>query len=138
MMTRNKFHANPGNLPPGPETILLVDDDPTVRNLAANALRRNEFTVYEAGGGPEAMRVLSEIPQTVHLLITDVVMQGMSGRELAARLQADFPQMRVLFITGWSEDPELKNKGKKGSVPLLLKPFQMDTLVAKVREILES
>ena len=123
-------------LPRGTETILLVEDEPTVRDLAVRILRRQGYTLLEASDGNEALRLLEEHGGPVHLLLTDVVMPGLSGRELAARAQAAQPGIKVLFVSGYTDDAILQHRLLERGVVLLQKPFTPDSLAGKVREVL--
>jgi PAS domain S-box-containing protein len=117
----------------GSETILLVEDQADVRRLALGLLRRHGYHVLEAPDGPSALEVARSETGPIHLLLTDVVMPGMSGHELAGRLQALYPRMKVLYISGYSS--EVFGPGGPPSA-YLPKPFAPNDLVGKVRELL--
>jgi PAS domain S-box-containing protein len=123
--------------PRGTETVLLVEDELQVRGLAAGVLREQGYTVLEANNGEEALRLYVESEQTIHLLITDVIMPRMGGRELARRLCASRPEMRVLYISGYTEDPAFQ-RGGLGGTAFLPKPFTPSELAQRAREVLES
>jgi PAS domain S-box-containing protein len=121
----------------GDETVVLVEDEPLVRNLVGEVLRRSGYPVLEFVNGQEALARAKRHSGLIHLLVTDVVMPGMSGIELARRLGLGHPEMRVLFISGYPDDLV----GPKG-VPqpgrtFLQKPFTPDTLLRKVRMLLD-
>src|SRR5579871_60328 len=98
-------------LPPhqlsGSETILLVEDEPTVRALAAQALRGRGYTVQEASNGEEALRLVKGREEEIALLITDVIMPQMNGKELGDRLQAIHPALKILFASGYTENTKI-------------------------------
>jgi PAS domain S-box-containing protein len=122
-----------GRAPNGSETILLVEDQADVRKLALGMLRKHGYHVLEAPDGPSALDVAHRHTGPIHLLLTDVVMPGMTGHELAARLEATHPRMKVLYISGYSSDAF----GPEGPPSAYLgKPFAPHDLVAKVREVL--
>ena len=122
----------------GTETVLLAEDDGAVRRLASIALRQNGYTVLESRDGEDALRQARSDPQrTIHLLITDILMPGLSGPELAAQLAAERPEMRVLFTTGYAETVTLE-AGMEKSAPVLAKPFLPNDLIRSVRECLDS
>ena len=120
----------------GDETILLAEDSVQVRALAAHVLRMAGYTVLEAPNGAEAERIAAEYPDTIHLLFTDLIMPGISGRELARRLQARRPELRVLFASGYTDDSILK-EGDFARGTFLQKPFSVRDLRAHVRRVLD-
>jgi len=125
-------------LPRGVETILLAEDEETVRSLAREVLRSAGYTVLEAENGEEALKVAGSHPGSIHLLLTDVIMPRLGGSELARRLQPLRPDMRVLFMSGYT-DGDISSYGGLGSEPSLLqKPFQPIVLARRVREVLEA
>jgi CheY-like chemotaxis protein len=123
--------------PSGTETILLVEDEPPVRWLARRTLQKGGYAVLEAGNGREALAVLEKHGGPLHLLLTDVVMPEMGGRELAERLRTACPGLRVLFVSGYTEDAVVL-QGVRDGGHFLPKPFTQTTLVQKVREVLDG
>ena len=118
----------------GTETILLVEDDGGVRRLACVTLRHHGYTVLEARDGEEALQIARGARhRDIHLLITDVVMPGVSGRDLALQLAAERPEMRVLYMSGYAE-AVIMRAGLESGTPLLAKPFLPNELVLRVRE----
>jgi PAS domain S-box-containing protein len=126
------------DLPRGDETILLVEDDPALREMAATLLRRLGYTVLAAGNGIEALG-LKHQRSTGHidLLFTDVVMPHMSGKELAERIQASYPHTRTLFTSAYTENAIVHQGVLNEGVALLQKPFTPAALAHKVRELLD-
>jgi PAS domain S-box-containing protein len=125
-------------MPGGTETVLLVEDEPIVRRLAAGVLRERGYTVIEAANGEEAIRLANETTTSqISLLVTDVVMPRLGGRELASRLARSNQNMRVLFISGYTEDPAFQ-RGSVTGAAFLSKPFSPKELAEKVREVLET
>ena len=126
----------PSAIPGGSETILVVEDEAGVRELACQFLRVKGYTVLEAEGGLEALDVARSHPGAIHLLLSDMVMPKMSGGELAAQLKAIRPEIRVAFMSGYSEF----SRGDVGKgfpeAPVLQKPFSPASLVEIVREAL--
>jgi CheY-like chemotaxis protein len=123
--------------PAAADVILLVEDDEAVRTLVRHVLQRAGYTVLDAGAGKEALEIGDGHPSPVHLLITDVVMPGMSGPELARRLQLRHPNLRTLLITGYARKPASGTGVVSGSDEVLPKPFTAATLLQKVRQLLE-
>jgi PAS domain S-box-containing protein len=119
----------------GPEVILLVEDEPSVRRLTANLLRDYGYSVLDVGRGEEALALAQTRP--VNLLLTDVVMPGISGPDLAARLTAQSLGVRVLYMSGYS-DLTSRHGGALANIPILQKPFTPEGLARKVREVLDA
>jgi two-component system cell cycle sensor histidine kinase/response regulator CckA len=119
------------------ETILLVEDSDAVRMVALRILTGAGYCVLSADGGKAALDIAQAQGDTIDLLLTDVVMPGMNGRELAERLQARTPGLRVLFMSGYTED-EVVRRGVASGVPLLQKPFTMEGIIAAVRTALDQ
>jgi two-component system cell cycle sensor histidine kinase/response regulator CckA len=133
---REKQTASPSLPAPakqGVETILLVEDDEQVRLMTRTVLRRHGYTVLDAQNGGEAFLICERHVAPIHLLITDVVMPRMNGREVAARLVAMKPDMRVLYVSGYTEG---SIDGGEPGVAFLQKPIMPNTLLTKVREVL--
>jgi signal transduction histidine kinase/CheY-like chemotaxis protein/HAMP domain-containing protein len=122
----------------GPERILLVEDEPNVRRIARRILERNGYTVLEASNGVEALRVMERRQEPIALVLTDLVMPEMGGRELASRLRIVSPTSRVLFMSGYTEDAVLRQSVMEPGSIFLDKPFTFDTLIRKVREALAA
>jgi two-component system, cell cycle sensor histidine kinase and response regulator CckA len=122
----------------GTETILLVEDNEAVRELSARALRRRGYTVHEARTAEEAIEWSQTSGVKPELLVTDVIMPGLSGPNLAARLTALAPELRVLYMSGYTDDATPVNGKYWGGVPLLQKPFTPGQLAERVRLTLDS
>jgi CheY-like chemotaxis protein len=121
----------------GSETILLVEDEDALRKLAAEVLRSHGYTVLEAGNGEDALRVCRAFASTIPLLITDMIMPGMNGRALAESLRDSLPQVKVLYISGYTENI-LDVHGSFGpGNEKKKKPFSPVVLAQKVRELLD-
>jgi CheY-like chemotaxis protein len=121
----------------GLETILLVEDEPDVRELIGDLLRENRYTVLEAGHSGEALEICQKFEKPIQLLLTDVVMPQMSGPELAKLLVPMRPEMRVLFMSGYT-DTAVENQGLLApGTAFLQKPFTQEILVNKIREVLD-
>jgi len=118
------------------ETILLVDDEETVRRFGSRVLEKHGFDVVAAGSAAEAL-AHADI-RLIDLLLTDVMMPGMNGRELAETLLAQHPSLRVLFMSGYAENVLATSVGLVPGAAFLAKPFKPKALVAKVREVLDS
>jgi signal transduction histidine kinase/CheY-like chemotaxis protein len=125
-------------LPRGDETILLVEDDKEVRMLAMRILKTQGYRVLEASHGGDALQVLKEREGSIHLLLTDVVMPEMSGRELANRLIPFHPKMKVLYMSGYTDSAIVHHGVLDKGVNYIQKPFTVDGLARKVREVLDN
>jgi DNA-binding response OmpR family regulator len=121
-----------------PATILVVEDEEEVRALARDVLEMNGYQVLEALDVADATRLGETHPGTIDLLITDVVMPGASGPELARRLRVHRPGLRVLCMSGYPESEDRRIDGEAGWTAWLQKPFTPDVLVRKVRDCLTS
>jgi CheY-like chemotaxis protein len=128
----------PATVSPGRETILVVEDQPEVRDFACGVLRTLGYRVLDAGGGPEAIRVAEAATEPIHLLLTDVIMPGMTGRDVAERLQLRDQRMRVLYMSGYSNDVVLDRGVLQVGVGYMAKPFTPDELANKVRRALDG
>jgi len=122
----------------GSETILLAEDDETVRRMVSRALQACGYTVLEARHAAEALALSERYEQPIDLLVTDVVMPQMSGRVLAERLTLLRPQLKVLFISGYMDDAVVRHGLLAAEVHFLPKPFSLSVLVAKVRGVLDT
>ena len=121
----------------GAETVLLVEDEQLVRQLTREILRRNGYHVLEACDGVEAMATLREHPGTIHLLLTDVVMPRMSGHELVELARPLRPDMRILYVSGYSEEAIARQGQLTEGIELLPKPFTPGVLTGKIRQLLD-
>ena len=116
---------------------LLVEDEPAVRQTSKDALIELGYSVLEADGGEAALRLIRDHPQ-IDLMFTDVVMPGMNGAELARRAQAARPDLKVLFTTGYTRNAVVHNGVLDPGVQLIGKPYTLEELAAKLREILDT
>ncbi|MFI5180677.1 MAG: PAS domain S-box protein [Thermoanaerobaculia bacterium] len=125
-------------VPKGTETILLVEDEEAVRRIIRLVLDASGYKVLEASNGEEALEIAHGLGGAIHLVVTDVVMPEMSGRELAERLRSQAPFLRVLFVSGYTDDAVIRHGVVDGRESFLQKPFSPLTLAKKVREALDA
>lgn len=116
-------------------TILVVDDDEWVRVLARDVLATEGYRVLEAADGQDAIRIAAEHPGPIHLLLTDVVMPGMNGCELAAGLGALLPGLKVMFMSAYDRD-FLIARGLNPTGPVITKPFTIEYLTRRIQMVL--
>ena len=122
----------------GSETILLVEDDEMVRTLVRETLEREGYRILDAGGPIEARRIAEQYCGAIHLMITDVVMPKVNGRELAEQIVRGRGDLRVLYMSGYTDNAVLNSGILAKDVAFLQKPFSPWALIEKVREVLES
>jgi two-component system cell cycle sensor histidine kinase/response regulator CckA len=122
--------------PVGAESILLVEDEDDVRSFIKIALQRFGYQVVEAASAPDALTHLEALDRPIHLLLTDVVLPGMDGRELAARVTRERPDVQILFMSGYTDRMRTTDGYLEPGVHLLEKPFTAETLLKKTRQIL--
>jgi CheY-like chemotaxis protein len=122
----------------GTETILLVDDEESLRNVVVDLLSQLGYRVLSAAGGPDALQVAREYPGKIDLLLTDVVMDDLNGPELAEQLLKIRPGIKVIFISGYADSSLAPDGVLKPGTVLVQKPFSIKILSAKVREVLGS
>jgi response regulator RpfG family c-di-GMP phosphodiesterase len=138
--TGSPFRSDPfGNLPRGTETILLVEDDPVVRELASRMLSQQGYHLLEASNGDEALRLAQKQPQQkIDLLVTDVVMPQMGGKALANQLKTIQPNFKVLFTSGYADNAIVHHGILEPEIDFLQKPFSLEMLIRKVRIVLDK
>src|SRR6266852_1549246 len=132
--------ANPqkGGVARGSETVLVVEDEPAVLTLSRRALEAQGYVVLAASDAAAALRVVERHGGTIHLLLTDVVMPGLSGRDLADRMAAQRPGIRVLYMSGYPGDAVVQHGTLPSGSAFLQKPFSPDGLARKVRDVLDA
>ena len=117
-------------------TILVVDDEVSLRQLLVRQLRSDGYTVLEAGYGMEALEVARNSPEPVHLVLSDIRMPGMLGTELARRLVAEHPEVRVVLMSAHPVDELTTISDRRGTITVLSKPFDGQTMLALVKLVL--
>jgi PAS domain S-box-containing protein len=131
-------HDQGDTLPRGSETVLLVEDDPAVREMTARVLRGQGYGVLEAPNGAEALGLARKHPGAVHLLLTDVIMPGLSGKALVMQLSRICPGIKVLFMSGYTDDAIVQLGVLESGMAFLQKPFGPQALARKVRGLLDT
>jgi two-component system cell cycle sensor histidine kinase/response regulator CckA len=122
----------------GSETVLLVENAESLRTLAKEFLKSSGYAVLDAENGKEALRIASAFAGTIHLLLTDVIMPGMGGKQLAEQVTSLRPATRVLFMSGYSNDGIVQSGILTSEAPLLEKPFTREILLRRVRQVLDE
>src|ERR1700694_2583446 len=122
----------------GTERILLVEDDTSVRNLVERVLKSRGYDVLAAENGGDALHLASDGELAVDLVLTDIVMPSMSGRELVEALQAERPFLRVLYMSGYTDDEIVRRGLNDPSMSFIQKPFTADNLAMQVRKVLDA
>jgi two-component system, cell cycle sensor histidine kinase and response regulator CckA len=125
-------------IPSGPETVLLIEDEAAVRLLTADVLRKLGYHVLEAADGEEAIRVAEKTTRPIDLVISDVVMPHLGGRQASERIRELQPNVRVLFVSGYTDDAIVRHGVLQAETPFLHKPFTPPMLAKKVREVLDA
>jgi len=129
--------SSPAEVRGGTETVLLVEDDPAVRAPAQRMLQHLGYDVHACGSGGEALAAAAALSGKVDLLVSDVVMPHMDGRELAERLTAVWPAVRVLYAAGYSQNAIAHHSVLERGVEFLAKPYSLESLARRVREVLD-
>jgi PAS domain S-box-containing protein len=138
LATQPALADNADQLDPSHETILLVEDEENLRRLARQYLQNQGYKVIDAPDGATAIRISQAFKGPIHLLLTDVIMPGINGRELANKVSPTRPEMRVLYMSGYTENHIGHNGTLDEGITLLQKPFTLPALKAKVREMLDT
>jgi len=122
---------------PGAEQVLVVEDEDLIRQLAEQILRDRGYRVISAASATEALELVTSLDGEIDLLVTDIVMPGLSGLDLAQRLRRRIPDLRVLFMSGYSDSPLLRAGLAREGAAFLQKPFSADALERRVRDLLD-
>jgi CheY-like chemotaxis protein len=120
------------------QTILLVEDEPAVRHMISRVLQEYGYGVMEASGGHQALGVIERSEGSIDLLVTDVILPGMDGAELARRATELHPQLGVLFVSGYTDDEVVRRGLLDAGRPFLQKPFTPEALVTQIAEVLKQ
>jgi CheY-like chemotaxis protein len=130
--------ATSTDVPVGTETILIAEDESLILGLAAETLQTLGYRVLVANNGSEALQLAAETSEEIHLLVTDVVMPQIGGRELSRRLLALRPDLKILFVSGYTENSIVHHGILASGIAFLQKPYLPATLARKVRDVLDS
>jgi signal transduction histidine kinase/ActR/RegA family two-component response regulator len=133
-VSQKEQESGPARLPRGSETVLVVEDEEGVRDLAAEFLRTNGYSVLEARDGVEALEIATRYAGVIHLVLTDMIMPRMSGTELVKQMKALRPAAKVILMSGYSEQFKTAQANADAHFAVLQKPFSMNSLVAAVRQ----
>ena len=133
-----KEEVEHNEIPRGNETILLVEDEEMVRKLAVKLLKKQGYKVLEAPDGRIALKLCEEHRKPIHLILSDVVLPGMSGRDLVERLKVIYPEAKALFMSGYTDNVILHHGILDRGIEFIQKPFTLDGLARKVREVLDK
>lgn len=135
---KNRAFPPTEELPGGTETILIAEDEPIVRSIVCEELREKGYNVIEASDCDEAILICEKHSGPIHLLLTDIVMPKMSGPELAERLKSLRSEMKVIYMSGYTDNTVQLHEILEAGAPFLQKPFTSDVLLFKVREVLDT
>ena len=135
-ISRKEQEPKSAAIPRGTETVLVVEDQDGVRELAAEFLRSNGYSVLEAVDGVEALEVAKRFGRTIHVLLSDIMMPRMGGTELAMKFTALHPDAKVILMSGYSEQLGGQTDNSKGQFFVLQKPFSMTSLTIAIRQVL--
>jgi DNA-binding NtrC family response regulator len=122
----------------GTETILVVEDEPMVRQLACKALSAHGYRVLEAMNAIEGLQIAMEYAGSIHLLLTDVVMPQMNGQQLCDRVTIIRPEIKVLYMSGYTDNEVIRHGLLDEGINFLQKPFTIQSLAQKIREVLSQ
>ncbi len=122
----------------GDETILLVEDSGSVRSVLRKTLERSGYSILEAKNGEQALRIFDQNRDDIKLLLSDIVMPGINGKELAEQISSRNSEIKYLLMSGYTDDSTILDGMLKPGVPFLRKPVISDTLIQKVREVLDG
>ena len=125
------------DLPRGGETILVVEDEEKVRRLTTRILQGQGYKVLEAACGTDALNVCSEQNKAIQMVLTDVVMPGMNGRQLADQLKLLYPYMKIVYMSGYTDNAIVHHCILENGVNFIQKPFTIDALTRKLRDVLD-
>jgi DNA-binding NtrC family response regulator len=125
-------------MPAGHETVLVVEDDAGVRELIRQVLPKLGYTLLEAVHGQDALWVINHYPDPIHLVLTDVVMPGLSGKALAEQLSSSRPELKILFMSGYTDEAIAHHGVLNPGVDFLQKPFTLMGLARKIRSVLDG
>jgi CheY-like chemotaxis protein len=124
--------------PSGTETILLVEDEESLRKLVKGCLSSRGYNILDAGNGEEALKVAQQYDGNIPLLLTDVIMPGMSGRELADSLKQSRADVKILYMSGYTHDLVTQQGILESGSDILQKPFSINALLSRVRDVLDA
>ena len=133
-----RLHSVNPSPPSGQETILLVEDEPALLDLTATVLADLGYTVLAAAKPSEAMRLASEHAGAIELLVTDIIMPEMNGRDLARLVHSQFPHIKCLFMSGYSDEPIVQDSATSEGVNFIQKPWSRQALADRVRDVLDQ
>ena len=120
------------------QVVLVVDDEQGLRDLVCRTLQAEGYTTLEAAHGGEALEVMETTPETVDLVVTDVVMPGMDGRELGRRLAQRWPDLPILYISAYDVNDIFRRGSPRTSAPFLQKPFPLEGLITTVKDLIAN
>ena len=135
---RESSHETQKEIPGGTELILVVEDEASVRNMLVRILTDHGYSVLEAANGEEALRLIENSDGVFDLLVTDVIMPRMGGRELMEKLHMVFPGHKVLFISGYTDNSIVHHGILEEGIEFLQKPFTPSAILRKIRTVLDK